>query len=503
MKEEIQNQEELSLVAKGAGIFSFGYVFEVLVVFFTTVFLTRILGVNDFGLYSLGLVILQGGAILALFGLNNGALKYISAYLALNDKRKVKGTIIQVILFPLIFGSIISVFVFLFSSFIANFFGKPELSPVIKVFSLGIPLFALMQSSEAVTRSFKTVRYKVLGEKILKPFLNFLFVFVLYLLGYRLLGMAFAFVLSVLITVLFIISGIKKIFPLISLKNIAPEFETRKLFSTSSSLMLIYVIIFLLHWIDISMVGYFLASEDVGIYQVAVKVSSLVLMSLAALNAIFIPTISSLYHKEEKEKLSSVFKTVTRWGLFLGLLILLVLVVSPKEIMMIFGSGFVLGISSLLILCFGQLIYVGIGSSGNMLIMTGKEKIETLNDIGVLILDVVLNLILIPKYGILGAAIATAFCLAVLNILRVLEVYLLFKVHPFSIKSFKGILSALFAFIIAFPLKYYFFSDFHYLIDLFLTSFVILISFSLFLIFFKFEKEDKFILKKIKERLNF
>jgi len=318
--------------------------------------------------------------------------------------------------------------------------------------------------------------------------------------------MAFAFVLSVLITVLFIISGIKKIFPLISLKNIAPEFETRKLFSTSSSLMLIYVIIFLLHWIDISMVGYFLASEDVGIYQVAVKVSSLVLMSLAALNAIFIPTISSLYHKEEKEKLSSVFKTVTRWGLFLGLLILLVLVVSPKEIMMIFGSGFVLGISSLLILCFGQLIYVGIGSSGNMLIMTGKEKIETLNDIGVLILDVVLNLILIPKYGILGAAIATAFCLAVLNILRVLEVlevYLLFKVHPFSIKSFKGILSALFTFFVAFPLKYYFFSDFHYLIDLFLTSFVILISFSLFLIFFKFEKEDKFILKKIKERLNF
>jgi len=126
MKEEIQNQEELSLVAKGAGIFSFGYVFEVLVVFFTTVFLTRILGVNDFGLYSLGLVILQGGAILALFGLNNGALKYISAYLALNDKRKVKGTIIQVILFPLIFGSIISAFVFLFSSFIANFFGKPQ-----------------------------------------------------------------------------------------------------------------------------------------------------------------------------------------------------------------------------------------------------------------------------------------------------------------------------------------------------------------------------------------
>lgn len=503
MKGEIENQEELSLVAKGAGIFSFGYVFEVIIVFLTTVFLTRILGVNDFGLYSLGLVFLQAGSIIALFGLNNGALKYISAYLALNDKRKVKGTIIQVIAFPLIFGSVLSTIVFFSSSFLANFFGKPELSPVIKVFSLGIPLFALMQSTEAVTRSFKTAKYKVLGEKILKPFLNICFVFVIYFLGYRLLGMAFAFVLSVLITVLFLLSGIKKLFPEINSKEINSEFETKNLFSTSFSMMLIWAVLFLLSWTDILMVGYFLAADDVGVYKVAVKAASLVLMSLAALNAIFIPIISSLYHKKEKEKLSSVFKTVTRWGLSLALLIILVLTVSSREIMMIFGSNFVLGISSLLILCLGQLVHVGMGSSAQILIMAGKEKIESLNDIGVLILDVVLNLILIPKFGIFGAAVSTAVCLAVLNILRVMEVYLFFKIHPFNIKILKGIFSALLTLIIVFPLKNIFFSEFHYLINLFLTSSVILILFSSFLIIFKFEEEDKFIFKKVKERIKF
>jgi len=107
MKEEIKNQEELNLVAKGAGIFTFGYIFEAVIVFVTTIVLTRILGASDFGLYSLGLVVLQFGAVIALFGLNNGALKYVSAYLALNDKERVKGAIIQAVSFPLIFGIIL------------------------------------------------------------------------------------------------------------------------------------------------------------------------------------------------------------------------------------------------------------------------------------------------------------------------------------------------------------------------------------------------------------
>jgi O-antigen/teichoic acid export membrane protein len=251
------------------------------------------------------------------------------------------------------------------------------------------------------------------------------------------------------------------------------------------------------------MVGYFLASDDVGVYKVAVKAASLVLMSLAALNAIFVPIISSLYHRREKEKLSSVLKTVTRWGLTLALLMVLVLTVSSREIMMIFGSNFVLGISSLLIICLGQLIHVGAGASAQVLIMSGKEKIESLNDIIVLLLNVVLNLILIPKFGIFGAAISTALCLVVLNILRVIEVYLFFKIHPFNIKILKSVFSAFLTLIVVFPLKNIFFSEFHYLINLFLTSSVILILFSSFLIIFKFEEEDKFIFKKVKERIKF
>jgi len=136
-----------------------------------------------------------------------------------------------------------------------------------------------------------------------------------------------------------------------------------------------------------------------------------------------------------------------------------------------------------------------------MLTMTGREKLEFLNDVGILILNILLNLILIPKFGILGAAIATAVSLILLNIIRVLEVYIFLKMHPFDPKFLKCIFSTVLTFLLVFPLKYYLFSNFHYFLNLVLTSFAILIFFSLFLVLFRFEKEDNLIFEKIRGRL--
>jgi len=112
-----------------------------------------------------------------------------------------------------------------------------------------------------------------------------------------------------------------------------------------------------------------------------------------------------------------------------------------------------------------------------------------------------LNIVLIPRFGILGAAVATSISLILLNIIRVIEVYVFLKMHPFDVRFLKGIFSAALTFLLVFPLKYYLFSNLHYFLNLVLTSLVILILFSLFLFLFKFEKEDKFMFEKIKERL--
>lgn len=265
--------------------------------------------------------------------------------------------------------------------------------------------------------------------------------------------------------------------------------------------MIAVVLLSIVHWTDILMVGYFLPAEEVGIYRVTVQVAMLVAVFFVAFNSIFSPIISNLYYRKKKENLQSVFKTVTRWGFYLGFLVFLIIIVSPNEILKIFGTDFLSGRNSLMVLSVGQLVNVGVGGVGFMLMMTGREKLESLNTLGVLILNIILNLLLIPRLGILGAAIATTASISTISVIRVIEIYFSLKIHPFNLEFLKGIGAGVLAVSWSFLLKNCLFLDLHYFINLILSSSLILTLFSIFLFLFKFESEDKLIFQKIKQKL--
>jgi len=496
-----ENNRELSIIAKGAGIFTFGRIIGVGLSFITTLILVRFWGAAVFGLYSLGLIILSIFSLVAQLGLSNGSLKYIALYWGKKNKEKTKGVIIQSIIFPLAFGLIIGVVIYIFSHQIANIFQKKELIPIIQLFAIAVPFSALLPVLGGITRGFKTNKYQVLAVNIIKPITNIGLILFFIFCSYNLLGIIWAHIISIILGTLFLLYSIKKIVPGITSKDVIPSFETKKLLSTSVPLLAIGMISFLIHWTDTLMVGYFLPTESVGIYRVAIQIATLVAIFLSAFNSIFASTISDFYHKKKKENLNSLFKTITRWGFYSGLLIFLIILISPNEILKLFGQEFIKGKNSLLILSLGQLINVGVGATGFMLNMTGREKIESLNAFGVLVINIILNLILIPKIGILGAAIATATSLGIINILRVIEIHFSLKIHPFDIKFLKGIGSGVVAFLLVILIKNYLLVNTPYLINLILSSLFVSIIFFTLLFFFKFTEEDKFIFRKIKNKI--
>jgi len=403
----------------------------------------------------------------------------------------------------LVLGLAIGFIVYIFSSQIADIYQKKDLAPVIKIFAIAIPFNALLPVLSGITRGFKTNKYMVIGTNIIETVLSLCFIFLFSYLGYGLSGAIWAKIIAIIAAVLFLLYSIRKLFPGIVLKEIIPKFETKKLISTSAPLLAIGMISFLIHWTDTLMVGYFLLAEDVGVYRVAIQIATTISLFISAFNSIFASTIADFYNKREKKGLNILFKTVTRWGLYLGLLVFLVILISPNEILQLFGTNFISGKNSLLLLSLGQLINVGVGATGFMLMMTGREKIESLNATGVLILNVILNLLLIPKLGILGAAIATSVSISMINIMRIIEIYYSLKIHPFNIKFLKGIVGTIITFIIVFLFKKYLLLDLHYLINLLLSSLLILILFLSLLFLFKFEEEDKFIYEKLKSRINY
>jgi O-antigen/teichoic acid export membrane protein len=223
---------------------------------------------------------------------------------------------------------------------------------------------------------------------------------------------------------------LNKIFPFRK-DQLSPVYENRELFSFSLAVSLVSFFYFISRWIGIFMLGYFATSKDVGIYGAVDRVIPLINLPLISLNSIFPPMISELYGKKDFVKIESLYKVETKWAISLGLPFFLVLSIFARPIMSIFGAGFAEGAIALIILSAAQMIIVTAGSQGQVLMMTGNQNLTLINNAFFAFTNIVLNYFLIPRYGILGAAVAGLICTATIILIEVGQVYYLFRMHPF------------------------------------------------------------------------
>lgn len=164
-------------------------------------------------------------------------------------------------------------------------------------------------------------------------------------------------------------------------------------------------------------------SEWVGIYGVAKRVSDLVVFILVAVNSIVAPKFAALYAQGDFRALDALARNAAKLMIALAAPVLLVFILVPSWLLGVFGPDFRAGATVLAILASGQFVNVATGSVGYLLMMTGHEKLMRNNIIACTILSVGLSAILIPKYGVVGAALATAVSLATMNLISLGLVY--------------------------------------------------------------------------------
>jgi O-antigen/teichoic acid export membrane protein len=154
---------------------------------------------------------------------------------------------------------------------------------------------------------------------------------------------------------------------------------------------------------DTIMLGIMKTSEDVGIFKAASEIPLILPVILGASNSIYAPVVASLHHKGEYDRLHNLFRITTRWVYSLALPLSLIIIFSTREIMSIFGKGFLeKGIPVLMIFTLAQFVNCVTGGVGFTLTMTGKQKLEFYNSLGLFLMNVMLNLILIPRFGSMG-----------------------------------------------------------------------------------------------------
>lgn len=194
--------------------------------------------------------------------------------------------------------------------------------------------------------------------------------------------------------------------------------------------------------VDKYMIGYLRDSASVAIYDNALQMGSASSVALTAVNSIFAPMISNLYHRGEKKELKNLYAKSTKWITVINFLVFGVMVLFSKEIMQLPGQAFVKGKDALCLIAFGQIVNAVVGSVGYLNIMTGHPKMELMSSVTAVFLNILLNAAFIPSYGMTGAAAASAVSLAVRNLMNFMFLYKNMKIHPYNWK-YLGIFLAL------------------------------------------------------------
>jgi len=163
---------------------------------------------------------------------------------------------------------------------------------------------------------------------------------------------------------------------------------------------------------DIIMIGWFMTSEDVGIYRVVSQGALLVSFVLHAAIAVLGPAFSALYAKGDLKGLQKLYKRSTRIVMLLTLPLVCVFVFMGGDLLgLVFGPEYVGGAPALAILSIGFFANIYFGAIGTLLQMIGEEKATAYLLWIASILNIIMNLLLIPPFGLVGASLATAMTL--------------------------------------------------------------------------------------------
>ncbi len=482
--------QDVAALAGGASISLAGKIVGRTLSFVGDIAAARILGPDSFGLYAIGWTVLRTLSVITPLGLDKGVIYFGIPYWR-KDNAALKRIINRTQVLSLVSGLVFGATLFLSASALAQgIFQKPSLSYIFRWYALAFPLVAILEVTSAATRITQGMKYSAILEDIGQPAVGLAFLILLYLFGLRLEGVLASDVLSFALPAIFAVVVVWRLFPVSRGAAAGPVKTNRELLSFSIPASLAGLFTPFLIWVDRLIVGHFRTPAETGIYQAVSQMSTIFAIILSAFAAIFMPIIADLYRKKEFDRLEELFRVSTKWGLYLSLPVFVMLLVFPRELLAyVFDSRYIAGWMPLIILSMGQLVNVGTGAIGPVLVMTGHQKRWSILTGIALAVNICLNWFLVPRYGLIGAAASTAVSLSGLFLFGVIQVRTVLRIWPYDRRYLKGLAGTCLAVIVL--LIYRSFFPVHSLPEVVLAAIVTGVTFLGAILALGLDREDK------------
>lgn len=408
-------------------------------VFGLNVMLARMLGADGSGIFFLAYTILLIVATIGRFGMDNALIRFIATSHSLGSIGQVLGVYQIAMVCSFVFAGCLSLTLYFLSPWISVVvFSKVELQYPLSVMALAVVPMALGLLHAFALQGLKKISEAVFILSVSIPILTCLLSFFL-IPKYGINGAAWGCFAATIITLV-----LGKFFwhrqtSILSGKNYTPKFERAELFKSSFPLFGAAMMNLVILWSPMLFLGAWETEENLGVYSAANRTAMLTSFVLVAVNSIAAPKFAALYKQGEFEALQDVVFNSSKIMILFASPILLVFIFFPELILSVFGAEFEQGATVLVILAVGQFINVSTGLVGCLLMMSGHEALMRNNFVFCAIFGVILNMLLIPKYGILGAAVSGAFVLAMQNTIDMVLVWKKLRIAMIPLPAFLGI----------------------------------------------------------------
>lgn len=395
-----------ALLARGAFGSLLVMVAGVGVGFLSQLLLARLLGVSAFGLFVFIItwVRLVGG--LGRLGVDTAAMRFVAAYREQRDWARLRGFLGWGRAVTWV-AALVAAIPFVMVAFNA---ATPLEFHAWLLAAVTLPPFVAMLVEGGLLQGLKRPVWAQLGARLLQPSLLLALVLGMSLLLDEVLSAAHAMAAAAAAVAAgwLLTAWLGRRAMPAEVAVASARHEAVQWWPVSLSMLLITAVNLVQTQTDIVMLGLLRDTDLSGIYAAASKVAEVVAFGLVAVNAIAGPLIAGLHARGEHHEIQRLLRFAA-WGILAFVLPAVVVLVTLGEwVLSLFGAGFAAGYGALLILMGGQVLNALCGSVGLLLMMTGRQGVVARLMVGTALLNVLLNALLIPPFGLEGAAMATA-----------------------------------------------------------------------------------------------
>jgi O-antigen/teichoic acid export membrane protein len=439
MTKNFELRDEVSILR---GIFygSTGLTARILFLFLANLFLARGLGPESYGIWSLTYIILSLGNAIILLGLHRGISRFIGKYRGSEESDRISATINTGLFLALSASFVISCALFYFARHVAILFKIPALSWLLKITAFTFIPTTVIEITGSIFQGYENNRVSRVINSFIPSFLWVVSVAVLmFTKRIDLINAAWVYLVLLWIAAGFALYFLTRhrshIRLKITLNFISDSIKgmSKPLLLFSLPLLIFDLLTFISSYTDRFILGYFFGAYKVGIYDVASRIARLSPVLLLAVGDVFTPIASKMLMQNgnKKDDLNEFYFRVTKWSFIPTLIIVLTFMAFPDFFLCLFGKDFLGAAFVLQLLLIACLINGVAGPTEAMNIAVGSTGFVMLYTLFGALVSVVLNFLLIPKYGIVAAGMVSIISIVCIKAIAYIKLHRVDKISVF------------------------------------------------------------------------